>query len=56
MCINIAGKEFVKGKEKQLRKEQRKHSRKYENLERGETIQKNLQKQKLKVQKTYKVA
>ncbi len=39
--------------EKQLRREQRCLSRKYENLKKGESTQKNIQKQKLKVQKLY---
>ena len=39
--------------EKQLRREQRRLSRKYENLKRGGAAQKNIQKQKLKVQKLY---
>lgn len=40
--------------EKQLRREQRCFSRKYENLKKGESTQKNIQKQKLKVQKLYR--
>lgn len=39
--------------EKQLKREQRCFSRKYENLKKGESTQKNIQKQKLKVQKLY---
>ena len=39
--------------EKQLRREQRRLSRKYENLKKGESTQKNIQKQKLKVQRLY---
>ena len=39
--------------EKQLRREQRCLSRKYENLKKGEPTQKNIQKQKLKVQKLH---
>ncbi|WP_092242437.1 RNA-guided endonuclease InsQ/TnpB family protein [Butyrivibrio sp. INlla21] len=39
--------------EKQLRREQRCLSRKYENLKKGESTQKNIQKQKLKVQKLH---
>lgn len=39
--------------EKQLHREQRCFSRKYENLKKGESTQKNIQKQKLKVQKLY---
>ena len=49
--INKSGK--VKKLEKQLRREQRCLSRKYENLKKGEPTQKNIQKQKLKVQKLY---
>lgn len=43
----------LKKLEKQLRREQRCFSRKYENLKKGESTQKNIQKQKLKVQKLY---
>ena len=39
--------------EKKLRREQRCLSRKYENLKKGESTQKNIQKQKLKVQKLH---
>ena len=39
--------------EKQLRRKQRCFSRKYENLKKGESTQRNIQKQKLKVQKLY---
>ena len=39
--------------EKQLRREQRCLSRKYENLKKGESAQKNIQKQKLKVQRLH---
>ena len=39
--------------EKQLRREQRCLSRKYENLKKGESAQRNIQKQKLKVQKLH---
>ncbi len=39
--------------ERQLRREQRCLSRKYENLKKGESTQKNIDKQKLKVQKLY---
>ena len=39
--------------EKQLRREQRCLSRKYENLKKGESTQRNIQKQKLKVQKLH---
>ena len=50
--INKSGR--VKKIEKQLRREQRCLSRKYENLKKGETTQKtNIQKQKLKVQKLH---
>ena len=43
----------VKKLEKKLRREQRCLSRKYENLKKGKSTQKNIQKQKLKVQKLY---
>ena len=50
--INKSGR--VKKIEKQLRREQRCLSRKYENLKKGESTQRtNIQKQKLKVQKLY---
>ena len=50
--INKSGR--VKKLEKQLRREQRCLSRKYENLKKGESAQRaNIQKQKLKVQKLY---
>lgn len=39
--------------EKKLRREQRCLSRKYENLKKGESTQKNIQKQKLKVQRLH---
>ena len=39
--------------EKRLRREQRCLSRRYENLKKGESTQKNIQKQKLKVQRLY---
>ena len=39
--------------EKQLRREQRCFSRKYENLKKGESTQRNIQKQRLKVQRLY---
>ena len=39
--------------EKQLRREQRHFSCKYENLKKGESTQKNIQKQKRKVQRLY---
>jgi putative transposase len=50
---NINKSSRVKKLEKQLRREQRCFSRKYENLKKGESTQKNIQKQKLKVQKLY---
>ena len=50
---NINKSARVKKIEKKLRREQRYLSRKYENLKKGETTQKNIQKQKLKVQKLY---
>ncbi len=43
----------VKKLEKQLRREQRRFSRKYENFKKGESTKKNIQKQKLKVQKLH---
>ena len=43
----------IKKLEKQLKREQRCLSRKYENLKKGESTQKNIQKQKLKVQKLH---
>ena len=43
----------IKKLEKKLRREQRCLSRKYENLKKGESTQKNIQKQKLKVQKLH---
>lgn len=43
----------IKNLEKKLRKEQRCLSRKYANLKKGKSTQKNIQKQKLKVQKLY---
>ena len=49
--INKAAR--LKKLEKQLRREQRCLSRKYENLKKGESTQKNIQKQKLKVQKLH---
>ena len=49
--INKSGR--VKKLEKQLCREQRCLSRKYENLKKGESTQKNIQKQRLKVQKLY---
>ena len=50
---NINKSARVKKLEKKLRREQRCLSRKYENLKKGEFTQKNIQKQKLKVQKLY---
>ncbi|MBR4345537.1 MAG: transposase [Oscillospiraceae bacterium] len=49
--INKSGK--VKKIEKQLRREQRCLSRKYEKSKKGESTRKNIQKQKLKVQKLH---
>jgi putative transposase len=50
---NINKSTRIKKLEKQLRREQRCFSRKYENLKKGESTQKNIQKQKFKVQKLY---
>ena len=50
---NINKSAGLKKLEKQLRREQRCLSRKYENLKKGESTQKNIQKQKLKVQKLH---
>ena len=50
---NINKSARVKKLEKQLRREQRCLSRKYENAKKGESAQKNIQKQKLKVQKLH---
>ena len=50
---NINKSAGLKKLEKQLRREQRCLSRKYENLKKGESTQKNIQKQKLKVQKIH---
>ena len=50
---NINKSNRIKKLEKKLRREQRCLSRKYENLKKGESTQKNIQKQKLKVQKLY---
>ena len=50
---NINKSTRLKELKKQLRREQRCLSRKYENLKKGESTQKNIQKQKLKVQKLY---
>ena len=50
---NINKSAKLKKLEKQLRRAQRCLSRKYENLKKGESTQKNIQKQRLKVQKLY---
>ena len=50
---NINKSAKLKKLEKQLIREQRSLSRKYENLKKGESTQKNIQKQKLKVQKLH---
>ena len=50
---NINKSAKLKKLEKQLRRRERCLSRKYENLKKGEFTQKNIQKQKLKVQKLY---
>lgn len=50
---NINKSAKVKKLEKQLKREQRCLSRKYENLKKGESTRKNIQKQKLKVQKLH---
>ena len=50
---NINKSARLKKLEKQLRREQRCLSRKYENLKKGESTQKNIQKQKLKVQRLH---
>ena len=50
---NINKSARVKKLEKQLHREQRCLSRKYENLKKGESAQKNIQKQRLKVQKLH---
>ena len=50
---NINKSAKVKKLEKKLRREQRCLSRKYENLKKGESTQKNIQKQKIIVQKLY---
>ena len=50
---NINKSARVKKLEKQLRREQRCPSRKYESLKKGESTQKNIQKQKRKVQKLH---
>jgi putative transposase len=51
---NINKSAKLKKLEKQLRRAQRCLSRKYENLKKGEAAQKNIQKQKLKVQKLHR--
>lgn len=50
---NVNKSSRVKKLEKQLRREQRCLSRKYESLKKGESAQKNIQKQRLKVQKLH---
>lgn len=50
---NINKSARIKKLEKQLIREQRSLSRKYEDLKKGESTQKNIQKQKLKVQKLH---
>ncbi len=50
---NINKSAGVKKLEKKLRREQRCLSRKYENLKKGESAQKNIRKQKLKVQRLH---
>ena len=50
---NINKSAKLKKLEKQLRREQRCLSRKYENLKKGESTRKNIQKQRLKVQKLH---
>ena len=50
---NINKSARIKKLEKQLRREQRCLSRKFENLKKGESTQKNISKQKLKVQKLH---
>jgi len=50
---NINKSKRIKKIEKQLRREQRCLLRKYENLKKGESTQKNIQKQRLKVQRLY---
>ena len=52
---NINKSAKLKKLEKQLKREQRCLSRKYENLKKGESTQKNIQKQKLKVQKLHHI-
>ena len=50
---NINKSARIRRLEKQLRREQRRLSRKYENLKKGGATQKNIQKQKLKVQRLH---
>ena len=50
---NINKSARLKKMEKQLRREQRYLSRKYENLKKGKSAQRNIQKQKLKVQQLH---
>ena len=50
---NINKSARIKKLEKKMRREQRCLSRKYENLKKGESTQKNIQKQKLKVQRLH---
>ena len=50
---NINKSSNIKKLEKQLRREQRCLSRKYENQKKGESTQKNIQKQKLRVQRLH---
>ena len=50
---NINKSAGLKKLEKKLAREQRRLSRKYENFKKGESTQKNIQKQKLKVQKIH---
>ena len=50
---NINKSVKIKKLEKKLRREQRCLSRKYENFKKGESAQKNIQKQKLKVQRLH---
>ena len=50
---NINKSARIRRLEKQLRREQRRLSRKYEDLKKGESTQKNIQKQRLKVQRLH---
>ena len=50
---NINKSAIIKKLEKKLRREQRCLSRKYDNFKKGESTQKNIQKQKLKVQRLH---